>query len=150
MLRIVTAAYLVYLATPIVLLFAGSLGELWLDTLLPTGVTLQWYREVAADPSFQRAFRASLVVAGATCAACVLLGLPLACAILREGRGVRSLARVLYRLPVAPSHPRGADRGGDAVFPAAAALASMIIASCSVMLGGGEWFASRHERYLQP
>ena len=98
----VTAAYLVYLVIPIALLFAGSFGELWLNTLLPTGATSRWYREVAADPSFRRAFVASLSVAAITIAACVAIGLPLAYAVYRAGsRRVRALARILYQLPVA-------------------------------------------------
>src|SRR5512137_1916455 len=39
--RWITIAYLAYLVAPIVLLFVGSLGELWLNTLLPTGATLK-------------------------------------------------------------------------------------------------------------
>src|SRR5437867_3637744 len=61
-LRWVTAAYLAYLVVPIALLLAGSFGELWLNTILPTGLTTRWYRDVAADPSFRRAFTASLTV----------------------------------------------------------------------------------------
>ena len=61
--RWITAFYLVYLAIPIALLVVGSFGNLWLNTMLPTGVTLTWYRDVAADPSFRRAFAASLAVA---------------------------------------------------------------------------------------
>ena len=101
-LRWVTIAYLVYLVVPITLLIAGSFGELWLNTLLPTGFTGQWYRDVAADPSFRRAFGASLAVASVTCASCLAIGLPLAYAIFRTGsRRVRALARILYQLPVA-------------------------------------------------
>jgi putative spermidine/putrescine transport system permease protein len=101
-LRWVTAAYLVYLAVPIVLLAVGSVGELWLNTLLPTGVTTQWYRDVAADPSFRRAFASSLAVVAITCAACAVIGLPLAYAVFRaESRRVRAFARVLYQLPIA-------------------------------------------------
>jgi putative spermidine/putrescine transport system permease protein len=98
----VTAAYLVYLVIPIALLIAGSFGELWLNTLLPTGSTLRWYREVANDPSFRRAFVASLSVAALACTACVAIGLPLAYAVYRARKPrVRALARVLYQLPVA-------------------------------------------------
>jgi len=101
-LRWVTAAYLVYLAVPIALLAVGSVGELWLNTLLPTGVTTQWYRDVAADPSFRRAFASSLAVVAITCAACAVIGLPLAYAVFRaENRRVRAFARVLYQLPIA-------------------------------------------------
>jgi putative spermidine/putrescine transport system permease protein len=101
-LRWVTAAYLAYLAVPIVLLFVGSFGDLWLNTLLPTGFTGHWYRDVAADPSFRRAFAASLTVVTLTCAACLGVGLPLAYAVFRaESKRVRALARVLYQMPVA-------------------------------------------------
>jgi putative spermidine/putrescine transport system permease protein len=100
--RWVTAVYLAYLAAPIVLLVVGSFGELWLNSLLPTGATLHWYANVAADPSFRRAFGVSLLVAVLTCAACVGIGLPLAYAVFRaESPRVRAAARVLYQLPVA-------------------------------------------------
>lgn len=102
LLRWVTAIYLVYLVVPIALLLVGSFGELWLNTLLPTGVTTQWYRNVATDPSFRRAFGSSLAVATITCGACAAIGLPLAYAIFRtRSRRVRTLARLLYQLPVA-------------------------------------------------
>ena len=100
--RWITVAYLAYLAAPILLLVVGSFGELWLNTLLPTGGTLKWYAEVAADPSFRRAFSASLFVAAMTGVACVAIGLPLAYAVYRaRSARVRALARVLYQLPVA-------------------------------------------------
>lgn len=101
-LRWVTAAYLAYLAVPIVLLFTGSFGDLWLNTLLPTGFTTHWYRDVAGDPSFRRAFVASLAVVAITCTACAAIGLPLAYAVFRaESPRVRALARILYQMPVA-------------------------------------------------
>jgi putative spermidine/putrescine transport system permease protein len=100
--RWVTAAYLVYLAAPMALLVVGSFGDLWLNTLLPTGITLRWYAEVAADSSFRRAFATSLFVAAMTCATCVAIGLPLAYAVFKAGSPrVRAFARVLYQLPVA-------------------------------------------------
>jgi putative spermidine/putrescine transport system permease protein len=102
LLRWVTVAYLVYLAVPIALLLVGSFGELWLNTLLPTGSTTHWYVDVAKDPSFRRAFAASLVVVAITCTACVAIGLPLAYALFHtESRRLRALVRVLYQLPVA-------------------------------------------------
>ncbi|MEP6655737.1 MAG: ABC transporter permease subunit [Betaproteobacteria bacterium] len=100
--RWITAAYLAFLAAPIVLLVVGSFGALWLNTLLPTGVTARWYAEVATDPSFRRAFLSSLAVAAATCLTCLVIGLPFAYAIFRaESPRMRALARVLYQLPVA-------------------------------------------------
>ena len=101
-LRWVTFAYLVYLVVPIALLLLGSFGELWLNTLLPTGATTQWYVDVVKDPSFRRAFTASLAVVAITCTACVAIGLPLAYALFHTGsRRLRALARVLYQMPVA-------------------------------------------------
>ena len=100
--RVVTGFYLAYLVTPIALLFIGSFGDLWLNTLLPTGFTGRWYLEVANDPSFRRAFFASLFVGGMTCAACLAIGLPLAYAVFRaRDPRVRTLVSALYQLPVA-------------------------------------------------
>lgn len=100
--RVVTGVYLVYLVTPILLLFVGSFGNLWLNTLLPTGLTGRWYLEVAYDPSFRRAFASSLFVGGVTCVACLAIGLPLAYAVFRaRDPRVRALASALYQMPVA-------------------------------------------------
>jgi putative spermidine/putrescine transport system permease protein len=98
----VTGCYLAYLILPIVLLVLGSIGEVWLNTLLPHGLTTRWYLEVWADGSFRRAFVVSLEVAAATCVVTALLGLPLAYAIYRAAsRGVRMAARLLALLPIA-------------------------------------------------
>jgi putative spermidine/putrescine transport system permease protein len=100
--RWITSLYLAYLVAPIGLLFLGSFGESWFNTLLPSGVTVKWYVQVAADPSFRRAFASSLFVAAMTCAACVAIGLPLAYAVYRaRSPRVRAVARALYQLPVA-------------------------------------------------
>jgi putative spermidine/putrescine transport system permease protein len=98
----VTGCYLAYLILPIVLLVVGSVGETWLNTLLPHGATGRWYVEVWSDGSFRRAFVVSLEVAAATCVVTAGLGLPLAYAIYRAAaRGVRVAARVLALLPIA-------------------------------------------------
>ena len=100
--RWITWTYLAYLVLPMALLFTGSFGDLWLNTLLPSGITWRWYLEVAADPSFRRAFSASLWVALATSVACLAIGLPLAYAVYRTpSTRMRAAARVLYQLPVA-------------------------------------------------
>jgi putative spermidine/putrescine transport system permease protein len=99
---VILSIYLVYLLTPILLLFVGSFGKKWTNTLLPTGTTARWYIEVASDPSFQRAFTTSLVVAFATCVIVVMVGIPLAYGMER-GTLKRSqfLARLLHLLPIA-------------------------------------------------
>jgi ABC-type glycerol-3-phosphate transport system permease component len=98
----VAFVYLAYLILPIALLVIGSFGETWTNTLLPSGLTGQWYREVAGDPSFQRAFSVSLRVVAATCVIDTLLALPLAYAIYRSAsRGVQAMARLITLLPIA-------------------------------------------------
>lgn len=100
--RLVTAFYLGYLVAPIALLFVGSFGARWTNTLLPDGLTLQWYLDVLDDSSFRRAFLTSLKVVVATCVIDTLLGVPLAYAIHSAARrGVRVAARILTLLPIA-------------------------------------------------
>src|SRR2546425_4267234 len=98
----VTVGYLAYLVLPIALLLIGSMGELWLNTLLPQGLTGRWYLEVVSNGSFRRAFVVSLEVAAVTCLVTAVLGLPLAYAIYSAGsRGVRAAARLIALLPIA-------------------------------------------------
>jgi len=99
---IVTGIYLVYLFTPIVLLFVGSFGQSWTNTLLPTGITLDWYAELWGEGSFRRAFVVSLEVVAATCAACTALTVPLAYALYKSAsRGMMVAARIVFLLPIA-------------------------------------------------
>jgi putative spermidine/putrescine transport system permease protein len=99
----ITALYLGYLLTPMLLLLVGSVGATWSNTLLPTdGLTSRWFLQVWHDRSFRLAFITSLQVAGATVALCAILGAPLAYAVASSGhRGVRLAARITYLLPVA-------------------------------------------------
>lgn len=98
----VTILYLIFLAAPIGLLLVGSFGESWSNTLLPQGFTGRWYAEIAADPSFRRAFVTSLQVVAATCVLNIVVGLPLAYAIHSAARaGVRFAARLAALMPVA-------------------------------------------------
>lgn len=98
----VTGVYLAYLFLPILLLIVGSFGDVWLNSMLPTGFTERWYEAVYTDGSFQRAFWVSLKVCAATCVIDALIGLPLAYAIYgAASRGVRAAARILYLLPIA-------------------------------------------------
>lgn len=101
-LRVVTGAYLLYLIAPIALLIIGSFGQRWTNTLLPTGFTANWYVQLAADPSFQRAFSTSLIVVCATTILNALICVPLAYAIHSSARsGVQSAARLVCLMPVA-------------------------------------------------
>ncbi|OSQ47773.1 ABC transporter permease [Thalassospira alkalitolerans] len=99
---LVTFLYTLYLIAPIALLLVGSFGTSWTNSLLPTGFTLDWYREVIGDASFRRAFMTSLEVVAATCVVNVVLGVPFAYAVFSAAnRGVRLAARIFTLLPVA-------------------------------------------------
>ena len=99
---VVTTLYLVYLFTPIVLLFIGSFGGTWFNTLLPSGFTADWYLQVASDGSFRRAFWTSLKVCLLTCVIGAVVGTPLAYAIYRAAsQKVRAASRIVYLLPIA-------------------------------------------------
>lgn len=99
---LVTILYLVFLAAPIILLLVGSFGGVWSNTLVPVGFTTDWYSQIAADPSFRRAFWTSLQVVGATCLLNMIIGMPLAYAIHSAAtRGVRFAARLAALMPIA-------------------------------------------------
>jgi putative spermidine/putrescine transport system permease protein len=99
---VATALYLIYLFTPIVLLFIGSFGATWFNTLLPSGFTADWYLQVASDGSFRRAFLTSLKVCVLTCVIGAVVGTPLAYAIYRAAsQKVRAASRIVYLLPIA-------------------------------------------------
>lgn len=98
----VAAAYLIFLFIPIILLIVGSFGETWSNTLLPQGFTFDWFKQVAADPSFRRAFTTSLKVVIATSILNLLIGIPLAYAIYSSARkGVKLAAKIMALLPIA-------------------------------------------------
>lgn len=97
----VVVLFAIYMLLPIALLLIGAFGETWTNTLLPTGVTGHWFADLAANASFRRAFRVSLMVALACCCATAVIGLPLAYALhyrSLSGRGVT--ARLVALLPV--------------------------------------------------
>ena len=97
----VVVLFAIYMLLPIALLLIGAFGETWTNTMLPTGVTGHWFADLAANASFRRAFRVSLMVALACCCATAVIGLPLAYALhyrSLSGRGVT--ARLVALLPV--------------------------------------------------
>ncbi|MGH7052027.1 MAG: ABC transporter permease [Steroidobacteraceae bacterium] len=94
--------YLIYLFVPIALLIVGSFGHVWTNTLLPHGVTLDWYAKLIGDPSFRRAFKVSLEVTSSTCVVVALLAIPLAYALYAStARRLQTAARVVVLLPIA-------------------------------------------------
>ena len=102
MVRGISLIYGMYLLLPIALLLIGSFGGNWTNTLLPTGITGQWYLDLWLDTSFRKAFVSSLVVAMSACAINTVLALPLAYALYHGARRGSSLAaRIVSATPVA-------------------------------------------------
>jgi putative spermidine/putrescine transport system permease protein len=99
---VVTVLYLLFLLAPMALLLVGSFGQVWTNSLLPTGMTLSWYAALAGDPSVARAFKTSLTVVTATCLADAAIGVPAAYALFTAANGtVRAAGRLIGLLPLA-------------------------------------------------
>ena len=99
---IVTGIYLFYLFMPLILLLIGSFGSVWMNSLLPSGLTFQWYLDLWEDVSFRNAFMVSMKVVLATCVLSTFLSLPLAYALHKgTSRGVKIAGRVAFLLPIA-------------------------------------------------
>ena len=58
--------YFAFVLAPIFLILAGSFGEKWFGTLLPTGFTLDWYSQLFGKAMYVRAMVMSLWVASLT------------------------------------------------------------------------------------
>jgi putative spermidine/putrescine transport system permease protein len=100
--RGVAVVYGLYLLLPMVLLLVGSFGASWTNTLLPTGLTGQWYLDLWEDHSFRKAFVNSLVVAGSACVINAVLAVPLAYALYHgSARRGSFAAKIVAALPVA-------------------------------------------------
>ena len=137
------------LFTPTGLAFASSyyLVPRVVMTLLPVFVNfdrslLRAAESLGATPAqaFRQVFLpqvASVVVAAACLVAAVVFG-AYGTAIALVGTDLDILPLQLYSLV--------SDTGSD--FPAAAALALLITAACSAIIGVGQWVAGRQERHL--
>ncbi|MCG1019938.1 ABC transporter permease subunit [Mycetohabitans sp. B4] len=99
--RGIAAVYAIYLLLPILLLSIGSVGELWMNSLLPSGITVKWYADIWLDSSFRSAFTTSLVVALSACAINTILALPLAYSLYHKaGRGGSAAAKIVSMMPI--------------------------------------------------
>ena len=99
---VVTGIYLSYLFMPLILLLVGSFGSVWMNSLLPSGLTFQWYMDLWEDVSFRNAFMVSMKVVLATCVSSTFLSLPLAYALHKgTSKGVKIAGRIAFLLPIA-------------------------------------------------
>ncbi len=94
-----TALVYLFLYAPIAILVAFSFNASR-QTAVWSGFTLDWYRQLLADPALFRAVRTSLVVASAATALAVLLGTPAALALARRDFPGKRATQALLYLPV--------------------------------------------------
>lgn len=80
----VTAATMVFVLAPLLVAVAISFSAAPFASFPPRGLTLDWYRQVLADPDFRDAASLSIGLAVAATAASLGLGLPAAFALARS------------------------------------------------------------------
>jgi putative spermidine/putrescine transport system permease protein len=94
-------AFLFYMAVPIVATYAFSVATRWDRTILPEGLTLEWYRTAFKDRWFTIAFQHSLVLSATTVVVSAALIVPTAYWVhLRLPKG-RPLMNLVSTLPFA-------------------------------------------------
>lgn len=93
--------FIIYMLLPIVATYAFSIATRWDRSLLPEGLTLDWYRTAFADPWFVIVFKHSIILSAGTVAASIALIVPTAYWVhLRLPRG-RAIMDLLTTLPFA-------------------------------------------------
>ncbi|MFW5438323.1 ABC transporter permease [Paenibacillus apiarius] len=97
------AAVLTYLFLPVVATLLYSLATSWNKTILPEGLTLQWFGELFQDTRFIQAFGRSLLLSSAATIAAVAVIVPATFAISlyapRLERWVQTLVMLTYAVP---------------------------------------------------
>jgi spermidine/putrescine transport system permease protein len=89
----------VFLLAPIVVLIVFSFNEAR-STVVFTGFTLDWYKEVVTDRNIRRALKVSLIVAAASAAVATLIGALAAVAITRRQFPGRNLLATALAAPL--------------------------------------------------
>jgi putative spermidine/putrescine transport system permease protein len=93
--------FLTYMLLPIIATYAFSVATRWDRSLLPEGLTLDWYRTAFADPWFVIVFKHSIILSAGTVAVSIALIVPTAYWVhLRLPRG-RAIMDLLTTLPFA-------------------------------------------------
>lgn len=104
LLRLVAWATLAYLLLPLLVILGASLTASPYLTFPPQGWTLDWYRQMLADPSYRAAFATSSQLALAATVLAVLLSVPAALAIARYRFPGRQAASALLMSPLVLPH----------------------------------------------
>jgi putative spermidine/putrescine transport system permease protein len=98
--RFVAWAALIYLVLPLVVLIGASVTATRFLAFPPQGLTLAWYGQVLADPSYRAAFATSTFLALGATAAALVLAVPAALAIARHDFPGRRALAAMFMSPL--------------------------------------------------
>jgi putative spermidine/putrescine transport system permease protein len=79
----ITAAMMIFILSPLVLVMAVSVSDTYFVTFPPQGFTLKWYAKVLQDRDFLDAMQLSTLLALGATAGSLILGVPAAFALVR-------------------------------------------------------------------
>lgn len=98
----ITSIYIIYLLLPIILLAVGSFGQSWVNTLLPTGFTFDWYTQILQSTSYRNALFMSLEVCIAVCLVNLFVVTPVVYLLQVTGNArLNKLSRISALMPIA-------------------------------------------------
>ncbi|MEO5985603.1 MAG: ABC transporter permease [Candidatus Limnocylindria bacterium] len=100
-LRIATGAVIVFLYLPLIILVIYAFNPSRLQAWPPTGFTLDWFAEAAANPSIRRALGNSLLAGIGATSIALVLGTAAALAVQRFAFFGRDTVSFLFVLPIA-------------------------------------------------
>lgn len=100
-LRVATAFVMAFLYLPLVVLGLYAFNESKLGAWPPTGLTLKWFGEAAANPAIQTAFINSLIAASCATLIALILGTLAALAVQRHNFFGKNAVSFLFVLPIA-------------------------------------------------
>jgi putative spermidine/putrescine transport system permease protein len=95
------ALFLMYMAAPILATYVFSFAVRWDRTLLPEGLTFEWYRNTFSDRWFSIVFNHSLVISFSTVIVSVLVIVPTAYWVYLRVPKARPLITLITTLPFA-------------------------------------------------
>jgi putative spermidine/putrescine transport system permease protein len=102
--RLLSWILLAYLVLPLVVILGASFTATSYLSFPPQGWTLQWYRQLLADPSYLSAFYTSVLLASAATAAAIALALPSALAVARYDFPGKAAISALLMSPLVLPH----------------------------------------------
>ncbi len=97
----VIIGFLVYMLAPILATYVFSFAVRWDRSLLPEGLTFEWYRTTFSDRWFGIVFKHSLIISVSTVIASVLIVVPTAYWVYLRVPKARPLINLITTLPFA-------------------------------------------------